>query len=129
MVAIAARMLGDRLVAVSDSIAATGQPDGDYTLAGTAVAVRDGVARVAGGSLAGSTITLSSAFRALVERHGFSLLEAVVATATAPSRALGLPEVGSIRAGSVADLVVLDGLSVSGVMRRGTWLGEAPTRH
>lgn len=126
VVAIAARLLGDRLVAVSDSIAATGQPDGDYTLARTAVSVRRGVARVAGGgSLAGSTITLASAFRALVERHGFSLLDAVVATATAPARALGLSEVGSIRAGGFADLVVLDGLTVAGVMRRGAWLTQS----
>ncbi|GAA3733451.1 N-acetylglucosamine-6-phosphate deacetylase [Leifsonia bigeumensis] len=129
LVAIAAHLLGGRLVAVSDSIAATGQPDGDYTLAGTAVSVRDGVARVTGGgSLAGSTITLASAFRALVERQGFSLLEAVVATATAPARALGLSDVGSIRAGGFADLVVLDGLAVSSVMRRGAWLGEPPVR-
>lgn len=128
-VAIAARLLGDRLVAVSDSIAATGRPDGDYTLAKTAVSVRDGVARVAdGSSLAGSTITLSSAFRALVERHGFSLLGAVAATATAPARALGLSEVGSIRAGGLADLVVLDGLDVAAVLRRGAWLGTPPTR-
>ncbi|MBB5632822.1 N-acetylglucosamine-6-phosphate deacetylase [Cryobacterium mesophilum] len=128
-VAIAARLLGDRLVAVSDSIAATGQPDGEYTLAGTAVSVRDGVARVAGGgSLAGSTMTLASAFRALVERQGFSLLEAVLATATVPAGALGLSAVGSIRAGGFADLVVLDGLTVSAVMRRGEWLGATPTR-
>lgn len=121
-VAIAARLLGPRLVAVSDSIAATGRPDGDYALAGSLVSARGGIARVGGGSLAGSTITLASAFRALVERHGFSLLEAVVATSTAPARALGLPEVGSIRAGGFADLVVLDDLTVAAVMRRGRWL-------
>lgn len=122
-VAIAARLLGPRLIAVSDSIAATGRPDGDYTLAGSSLSVRGGVARVTdGGSLAGSTITLASAFRALVERHGFSLLEAVVATATAPARAVGLAEAGSIRAGGFADLVVLDGLSVAAVMRLGRWL-------
>lgn len=129
VVAIAARLLGDRLVAVSDSIAATGQPDGDYSLAGATVSVRGGIARVAGGgSLAGSTITLASAFRALVEQHGFSLLEAVVATATAPARALRLAEVGSIRTGGFADLVVMEDLTVSAVMRRGSWLGSPPGR-
>lgn len=126
---IVIRLVGDRLVAVSDSIAATGCPDGDYVLAGGPIVVRNGEARTADGrSLAGSTRTLDTALRSLVERHGLSLAEAVRATATAPADAMGLSDVGRIRPGASADLVVLDRLQVTGVMKRGTWIRQPPSR-
>lgn len=124
---IVLRLVGGRLVTVSDSIAATGCPDGDYLLAGGSITVHGGIARTADGrSLAGSTRTLGTAFRSLVEQHGLSLTEAVMATATAPADAMGLPDVGRIRPGAAADLVVLDGLEIAGVMKRGDWLRRPP---
>lgn len=122
-VEVALKLAGRRVMAVSDSIAATGCPDGDYGLAGSAIEVRDGVARTSvTGSLAGSTSTLDTAFHALVRHHSRSLAEAVFATSTAPAAAMGLTDVGRIEAGASADLVVLHDLRVRAVMKRGEWV-------
>lgn len=122
------RLVGPRLVLVSDATAAAVSADADYRLGGLAVRVRGGTARLAGDSavLAGSTLTLDRAFARLVAVHGATLPEAVTATATRPAAVLGLDGpggVGDLVAGSRADLVVLDDAhAVTAVMRRGEWL-------
>ena len=117
----------ERLVAVSDAMAATGSPDGDYRLGGLDVTVTDGIARVAGtAALAGSTTTLDHAFRAAA--HGSSsdadLLRAVAQTAANPARALRITDVGVLDEGRRADVVVLDAVSldVVRVLHRGAWV-------
>jgi N-acetylglucosamine-6-phosphate deacetylase len=117
----------ERLVAVSDAVAATGSPDGAHRLGSVDITVTDGVARVAGtGALAGSTTTLDRAFRAAA--HGASsdddLLRAVAQTATNPARALRIPDIGVLEAGRRADVVVLDAVSldVVRVLHRGAWV-------
>ena len=126
-VELALRLAGDRAVAVSDSIAATGYPEGEYMLAGTRVEVRDGLARTTvSGSLAGSTRTLDTAFRTLVRDHSASLPQAVAVTSTTPAKAMGLPDRGCIRSGAAADLIVLHDLEVRGVMKRGKWISAPP---
>lgn len=117
------RVAPGRIAAISDSISATGCPDGEFTLAGSSVTVCDGVARTtATGSLAGSTRTLDTAFAALVREHGRTLPEAVAATSTTAARTIGLAGVGVIAPGAWADLVVLEELGVTGVMRHGAWI-------
>ena len=56
----------DTVLLVSDGIAATGMPDGNYRLGNFEVNVRGGVARNAEGKLAGSTLTLDRAMRNVV---------------------------------------------------------------
>ena len=59
-----ATLAPDRLVAVTDAMAAAGAGDGDYPLGGLGVEVADGVARVAGtDTIAGSTATMDRLFR------------------------------------------------------------------
>ncbi|MDQ0744714.1 N-acetylglucosamine-6-phosphate deacetylase [Clavibacter sp. B3I6] len=120
---IVRRSAAGRLVLVSDAMAATGWSDGAYEIAGSAVVVADGVARLADGtSLAGSTGTVAEGFARLVREHGVPLPEAVTASSAASARALGLPGVG-LGAGDRADLVVLDDdHRVTRVMRAGAWL-------
>ena len=117
----------ERLVAVSDAMAATGSPDGDYRLGSLDVTVTGGIARVAGtDALAGSTMTLDHAFRATA--YGSSsdadLLRAVAQTSGNPARALRIPDVGVLEAGRRADVVVLDAssLDVVRVLHRGAWV-------
>lgn len=125
-VELALRLANGRVMTVSDSIAATGFDDGDYRLAGSLVRVRGGVARTADtGSLAGSTRTLDTAFRMLVEQHGLSLVDASAATSATPARALGLDDVGRIEKGMGADLVLLQDLAVRRVMLSGEWTTPA----
>jgi N-acetylglucosamine-6-phosphate deacetylase len=74
-----------------------------------AVTVSDGVARlVEGGALAGSTLTMDKAFRLVVQHGGFSVADAVLASATTPARLMGRDDIGAIAVGKSADLVALD---------------------
>lgn len=115
-----------RTVAITDAIGATAAGDGTYELGALSVTVRDGVPTLADGSLAGSTLTMDAAFRNLVHGCGVPVTDAVVATATKPAALLGLSEqVGAIRSGLAADLVVLDDeLRPRRVMKAGSWITD-----
>lgn len=124
---LAARAKPERIVLVTDAMAAAGAADGDHRLGRLTVEVRDGVARLAGtGAIAGSTLTMAHAVRYAVRVAGLPLLDVVRAATAAPAALLGLADVGSLCPGRAADLVVLDDdLDVRRVMRRGRWL-DAP---
>jgi N-acetylglucosamine-6-phosphate deacetylase len=110
VVALAARALGDRLTLVTDAVAALGQPPGPVRLAGRwAEAGEDGVVRLPGGTLAGSTLSLDRAVRNLAGFAGLPLPDALAAATAAPARTLGLADRGTLEAGAAGDLVVLDG--------------------
>jgi len=113
----------DTVLLVSDGIAATGMPDGNYRLGNFEVTVKDGVARNSEGKLAGSTLTLDRALRELVA-IGVPLKDAVRMATILPARRLGLGgKKGMIAVGADADLAVLTpDLRVSGVMTRGAGL-------
>ncbi|MCC6497253.1 MAG: amidohydrolase family protein, partial [Propionibacteriaceae bacterium] len=112
----------DRVVLVTDAMAAAGGADGDYVLGELPVEVRDGVARIAGTeTIAGSTLTLDRAVRNCVAA-GVPLARAVRSATALPADYLGLADVGRLAPGKRADLVVLDDdLQVTRVMRRGVW--------
>jgi N-acetylglucosamine-6-phosphate deacetylase len=112
-----------RAALITDAMAAAGMPDGEYDLGGQAVTVSGGVARLAeGGSIAGSTLTMDSAFRRAVGA-GASMVDAARMAATTPAAAIGRPDLGALEPGRRADLVVLDDdLRVLRVMRAGTWV-------
>lgn len=126
IVRLAARHAGaGRTVLITDAISAAGAGDGVYDIGGLEVAVTDGVPTLAGGgSLAGSTLTMDTAFRNLVQSCGLGVLEAVAAASTRPAELLGLGTVtGRIAAGYAADLVLLDEtLRPRTVMHRGGWV-------
>jgi N-acetylglucosamine-6-phosphate deacetylase len=110
---------GGRVALVSDAIAAAGAGDGGFALGGLPVTVAGGVARRADGMLAGSTLTMLDALRNL-HALGVPLAEAVEAATAAPARAARRGDVGSIRPGAPADVVVLDdGLSIRSVLLGG----------
>ena len=99
----------DRVALVSDAMVATGCADGEFQLGAIAVTVRDGVARVRGGSsIAGSTITVASAVRHAIVQLGLPAPRAIGAATHIPARALGLSDRGLLEPGYRADLVLLD---------------------
>jgi N-acetylglucosamine-6-phosphate deacetylase len=117
------REFPDRAVLVTDAMAAADAPDGNYTLGGLDVIVKDQVARLAvGDSIAGSTLTLERAIRTAVNA-GVSPVTALRAATVNPATYLSLPQVGSFAPGNFADAVLLtEDLQVTRVMRRGAWL-------
>ena len=128
---IVARLKGTaRTALVSDSIAAAGLPDGDYSLGGMKVAVRHGKSLLESGTLAGSTIRLCDAVRNMVKKADVPLREAVEMASTTPSRVAGAADrKGSIAPGMDADITVLDrGLSVMLTMVEGRVVYEKEVR-
>jgi N-acetylglucosamine-6-phosphate deacetylase len=114
-------------VLVTDAMAAAGMADGDWRLGELDVAVRGGVARLAGddpaapGAIAGSTATMDAVVGRAVTSVGLSVDQAARAAATTPARRLGLAGVtGALHPGLAADIVVLDdGFRVTAVLARG----------
>lgn len=97
----------DRIILITDAMAAAGAGDGKFTIGALAVTVADGVARLdSNNSLAGSTLTMDTAFRNYM-KSGASIVESVSAASTLPAMILGLKNVGSISVGKKADLLQL----------------------
>ncbi len=108
------------LYCVTDSTAAAGMPDGDYTLGRHQVTKCLGGVRLADGTLAGSTLTMDQALRNLTGPLGLSLQQAALRVSTLAARYLGLEDRGAIAPGAWADLVSCDAqLAVQGVMVEG----------
>ncbi|MFD0588343.1 N-acetylglucosamine-6-phosphate deacetylase [Paenibacillus sp. GCM10027627] len=100
----------DRVVLVTDAIEAAGMPDGDYELGGLAVVVKNGTARLReGNALAGSSLTMISAVRFMLNNTKLSIVDVSRFASGNPARELGLfEETGSIAVGKQADLVWAD---------------------
>jgi N-acetylglucosamine-6-phosphate deacetylase len=97
-----------RIVLVTDAIAAAGMGRGSFTLGAQTVDVKDGVPRLADGTLAGSVLQLHRAVSNFAAAAGVSRRDAVQAASRTPARLLGVHRrKGSIAAGMDADLVVL----------------------
>jgi len=99
----------DQTILISDAIRATGLTDGIYDLAGQEVTVSQGVARIANGSLAGSTLTLDVALRNAMQFSGFEFSQILAMTTRVPTHAMHLSSrKGYIRKGYDADLAIFD---------------------
>ena len=113
--AAAMRILGRckgpaRTLLISDAIGAAGMPEGRYEMGRLPVIVKDGACRLEDGTLAGSVLTLDAALRNFMAATGWPLVQAWPATSLSQAQAMGIDrEVGRIRPGARADLVLLDG--------------------
>jgi N-acetylglucosamine-6-phosphate deacetylase len=96
----------ERVVLVTDAIAAAGAPPGRYALAGLEVISDGQSARLADGTLAGSTLTLDRAVRMMASLAGARLEDALAMASTVPAAALGLRDVGRLAVGQLADLAL-----------------------
>lgn len=104
---LAERVMGNRLLFVTDAMRGTGEPDGPSQLGGQDVMIRDGVVRLPGGSLAGSVLTLDQALRNAIDA-GMSLPRAARLVSTNAAAYLGLHDRGAIAPDLLADFTVLD---------------------
>ncbi|BDF03710.1 N-acetylglucosamine-6-phosphate deacetylase [[Clostridium] hylemonae] len=105
------KMLGaDRIILISDSMRATGMPDGEYTLGGLAVNVTGSRATlVSNGALAGSATNLLDCMRTVVKEMGIPLETAVACATMNPAKSLGAyDKYGSLTPGKKGNVVLLD---------------------
>jgi N-acetylglucosamine-6-phosphate deacetylase len=99
----------ERTVLITDSMMGTGAADGSYEFAGMKVTVKQGIARIASGSLAGSTLTMDAAIRNVMQFAGVTLQQAVTMATLAPAQAMHIDDrKGQLAAGYDADIVILD---------------------
>lgn len=108
VVDLAWRANRERLMLVSDSIAAAGLGDGEFQLGATRLSVTQGVARTADGTLAGSTATLDQAVRNLATATGCPVTDAIRPATMVPAALLGRTDIGSLQVGGPADLIIVE---------------------
>jgi len=94
----------ERIVLVTDAVAAAGSPAGTYGL-GAAPIISDGQsARRPDGTLAGSTLTMDRAVRGMVALGGARPEQALAMATTVPAAILGFADRGRLAVGRRADL-------------------------
>lgn len=108
VVRMTAALFGDRLNLISDSMRCAGMPEGEYELGGQPVWMKAGKATLADGTLAGSSIHLMDGLKNAVS-FGVSLEQAIMAATRTPAQSIGMEqEIGCIRSGARADLLILN---------------------
>lgn len=118
-VALAAKPRG-KLFLVTDAMPTVGARASEFELNGEIVTIKDGIARTADGTLAGSVISMIDAVQNCVELLGLPLEEAARMASTYPAEFLGLgASHGRIAPGYHADLTVID----SSFTVHETWIG------
>ena len=99
----------DKVVLVTDGIEAKHLPDGMYKLGGQDVTVKGKEARLADGTLAGSTLKMNDAIRNAKNVLNLSLEDAIDLATVNPAKNLGVYDTkGSIALGKDADFTVID---------------------
>lgn len=104
------QMMGaDRMILISDSMRATGMPDGQYTLGGLDVKVVGKLATlVSDGAIAGSATNLADCMRTVVKKMDIPLETAVACATINPAKSLKIDkEYGSLERGKKANVVLL----------------------
>ncbi len=108
MVKVLWRVLGaERLVAVTDCMAALGMPSGRYHLADLEVVVTEESARLLDGTIAGSILSLDAALRNLMAYTQAPLEACLQSLTSTPAKMMGLQDRGRLAVGYYADMNVL----------------------
>jgi N-acetylglucosamine-6-phosphate deacetylase len=106
---IFSRVPRENIMLITDSVSASWQSDGDASLGGLEVEIKDGIARLkSNGALAGSTLRYNRGLKRIHEITGEPLSAIVATTSWNQATSLGLPNTGKIESGFRADLVILD---------------------
>ncbi len=109
MVALAYRNKKQQLVLITDSMEATDCADGEYSIAGMPVTVKNGRAVTHDGAIAGSTLHLLDGVKNLAAFANIPFEHALYCATAAPAKAIGLDaEIGELAAGKRADMLLLD---------------------
>ena len=117
----------DRLIMISDSMRATGLPDGEYELGGQPVIVKGRRATLHDGTIAGSATNLFDCLMTAVKEMNIPLTDAILCASRNPAKAIGVYDtVGSVTIGKQADFVIINksDLSIKKVIVRGKYVNS-----
>ncbi|UCD56931.1 MAG: N-acetylglucosamine-6-phosphate deacetylase [Candidatus Hydrogenedentota bacterium] len=101
----------DKVVLVSDAVAALGLPEGDHDFLGIPVSVKGGVVRLKhSNNLAGSVLTLNVAVKNVFQWFGnIPLREVLLMASLNPAKVIGADDSkGQIAVGKDADIILMD---------------------
>lgn len=98
----------DRVMLISDSMEATGMPNGQYALGGQDVFMKDRLATLKDGTIAGSASTLFDCMTEAI-KMGVPKEQALISATRTPAKQIGIYDrVGSITKGKDADLLIVN---------------------
>ncbi|MDO5111799.1 MAG: N-acetylglucosamine-6-phosphate deacetylase [Clostridia bacterium] len=123
-VRMAFKLFPGRICLISDSARCCGMPDGQYSLGGQDVFLRDGLVTLSNGTLAGSAANLYDCMLNAIA-FGIPKEQAILSATRIPAKEIGADrEIGSIEAGKRADFILCDeALTRKAVYMDGTPLG------
>ena len=107
-VGMAFKLFPGRICLISDGLRCLGMPEGQYELGGQPIVLKDGVARLADGTIAGAA---SDLFTDMKNAMAFGIPEAtaILAATLIPAKSIGAEgDVGAIEPGRLADYLVLN---------------------
>lgn len=99
----------DKALLVTDAMCACGMPDGNYSLGGQPVIVKNGSARLENGALAGSVLTLNKAIKNVYSNTDYPLYEVIKMASYNSAKYCHVDDrKGQIKEGFDADIVIFD---------------------
>jgi len=99
----------EQLILITDSMRACMLPDGESELGGQVVIVKDQIARLRDGTIAGSVLTMNEAIRRFWLNTGVPLQDVIRLVTINPAKELLLDDkMGSIAVGKEANLTIFD---------------------
>lgn len=107
-VRMAYKLFPNKICLISDSLRCAGMPEGEYFAAGQKTYLKDGVARLEDGTIAGSCIPLMTGLKNAL-KFGININEAVLSATLNPAKQIGIDKItGSIEVGKKADYIICD---------------------
>lgn len=98
----------ERFMLVTDAMPTVGSDVKEFELQGRWITAHEGVCVDEGGTLAGSDLDMATAVRNSVSMLGVDLRTAICMGSAAPAAFLGLDDLGSLKTGARASMVLLD---------------------
>lgn len=99
------KLFPGRICMISDALRCCGMPEGEYLCGEQWVFLRDGVAKLESGVIAGSATNLFTCMQRAVS-FGIPREQAILAATAIPAKQIGSCEIGVIAPGRLADFVV-----------------------
>ncbi len=117
----------NRMILISDAIAALGLPEGVYQLGEQSIQIQHQIARLEDGTLAGSVLEPLTALKNLMNMTRCSLSEGITCWTKNPASLLNLTDRGEIKPGSIADFVLMSvDQEIAATFVRGELVYQAP---